>query len=53
MSPFLQRPFTAITQINPSITNAQLEELNGALTVCYDDCSKDNFDIKGEIFVSN
>jgi hypothetical protein len=50
---FLQHPVTAITQINPSITIAQLEELNGALTVCCDDCSEDNFDNKRDIFVSD
>jgi hypothetical protein len=31
--------------------NAQLEELNGALTVSWDDRSEDNFDNKREIFV--
>jgi hypothetical protein len=37
----------------PSIKNAQLEELNGALTVCYDGYSEDNFDNKRDIFVSD
>jgi len=30
-----------------------LEELNGALTVCYDDYSEDNFGNKRDIFVSD
>jgi len=30
-----------------------LEELNGALTVCYDDYSEDNFDNKRDIFVGD
>jgi hypothetical protein len=50
--PFTQHPVNAITQINPSITKAQVEELNGALTVCYDDYSEDHFD-KRDIFVSD
>jgi hypothetical protein len=29
-----------------------VEELNGAVTVCYDDYSEDNFDNKRDIFVS-
>jgi hypothetical protein len=50
---FLQKTVTAITQINHSITNTQLREFNGALTVCYDDCSENNFDNKREIVVSD
>jgi hypothetical protein len=30
-----------------------VEELNGALAVCYDEYSEDNFDNKGDIFVSD
>lgn len=30
-----------------------MEELNGAVTVCYDEYSEDNFDNKREIFVSD
>jgi hypothetical protein len=53
-SPFIQHPVTAITQINPSITNSELEDLNGgALTVFHDDYSEDNFDNKRNIFVSD